>query len=51
MPSMLASGYGRLDHGAMIALKEAIDEITLGHSTFASPARLARMLKDRPDIA
>jgi len=27
---MLASGYGRLDHGAMIALKDAIDEITLG---------------------
>ena len=28
--SMLASGYGRLDHGAMTALKEEIDEITLG---------------------
>lgn len=27
---MLASGYGRLDHGAMIALKDAIDAITLG---------------------
>ena len=27
---MLASGYGRLDHRAMSALKNAIDEITLG---------------------
>ena len=27
---MLASGYGTLDHVAMIALKNAVDEITLG---------------------
>ena len=27
---MLASGYGRLDHRAMLMLKNAIDEITLG---------------------
>jgi len=27
---MLASGYGTLDHKAMIALKNAVDEVTLG---------------------
>ena len=27
---MLASGYGRLDHRAMLALKNAIDDVTLG---------------------
>ena len=45
---MLASGYGRLDHGAMVALKNAIDDITLSAQHIEITCPLGTDVKGTP---
>ena len=45
---MLASGYGRLRHGAMMALKNAIDTVTLGAYQIEITCPLGTYVKGTP---